>query len=138
MMRPIRTIVFLLVFLLITAFGCEKDEQGQQFTIGREASFRLHQLYTSTDGQYTLKINTINDSRCPEGVICVWAGEVTITGEVTDSGNKTPFEIHSVVTGSNQQPEGLTLKILDALPYPKQGTVTNPEDMIIVLLIDKR
>jgi hypothetical protein len=37
-----------------------------------------------------------------------------------------------------KQPEGFTLQIVDAKPYPKHGTESKPEDLVITLLIQKK
>jgi hypothetical protein len=123
--------------LLLISSGCEKNELEPTFTFGQASDFRLNQLYTSADGQYKLMIKEISDSRCPEGVVCVWAGEVTIKGEWSANKQTTPFEIHSVVDQGNIMPEGITIKISAAKPYPKYGTETKPEDLVITLLIQK-
>lgn len=136
-MKALLSFRYILVFLMLTAFGCEETILDQGFTIGREATFKVNQLYTSDDGQYTLKITEVSDSRCPEGVVCVWSGEVTIKGEFSENGNKSLFEIHSVMSQTNVQPDGFTVKIVDAKPYPKYGTESKPEDLIVTLLIQK-
>lgn len=136
-MKSLSAIRYILVLFLFAGTACEETVLDQGFTIGREASFQVNTKYTSTDGQYTLIINNISDSRCPEGIQCVWQGEVTVKGDWTENGNKSSFEIHSVVTNSNKQPDGYTIQIVDAKPYPKYGVESKPEDLIITLLIKK-
>ena len=36
----------------------------------------------SSEGFYLKLKNVLNDSRCPEGVTCIWAGEVSVVVEV--------------------------------------------------------
>lgn len=136
-MKPLRYIKYLLVFFAISLISCEDTVLDQGFTFGREASFQVNQLYTSADGFYTLKITEVGDSRCPEGVVCVWSGEVTVKGELTERGQKQTFEIHSVVSQQNVQPDGFTVEVVDVKPYPKYGVETKPEDVIVTLLINK-
>lgn len=136
-MKPLRYIKYLLVFFAISLISCEDTVLDQGFTLGREASFQVNQLYTSADGFYTLKITEVGDSRCAEGVVCVWSGEVTVKGELTERGQKQTFEIHSIVNQQNVQPEGFTVQIVDVKPYPKYGVETKPEDIIVTLLIKK-
>ena len=136
-MKPLRYFKYLLVFFAISMISCEDTVLEQGFTLGREASFQINQLYTSADGFYTLKITDVGDSRCAEGVVCVWSGEVTVKGELTERGQKQTFEIHSVVNQQNLQPEGFTVQIVDVKPYPKYGVETKPEDIIVTLLIKK-
>ena len=137
-MKTLSTIKYLFVFLLFAGMGCEETILEQGFTIGREANFQVNQLYTSASGQYTLKITEVSDSRCAEGVQCVWQGEVTVKGEWTENTNKSTFEIHSVVSTQTKQPDGYTIQIVDAKPYPKYGTESKPEDLIVTLLVQKK
>ncbi|HCY40684.1 MAG TPA: hypothetical protein DHV48_04910 [Prolixibacteraceae bacterium] len=133
------TIKYLMIFFLFAAMGCEETviTSDPVFTVGKVSTFRINQLYTSDNGKNTLIINEISDSRCPEGLACIWQGEVTVKGEWTDSNNKSTFEIHSVVNEQDKSPEGFTIKIADAQPYPKYGTDSKPEDLRVALLIQK-
>lgn len=137
-MKTLSVLKYLLVFFLLAGMGCEETILEQGFTVGREANFQANQLYTSANGQYTLKITEISDSRCPEGVKCVWQGEVTVKGEWTENTNKSSFEIHSVLSDQTKQPEGYTIKIVDAKPYPKYGTESKPEDLVVTLLVQNK
>lgn len=40
-------------------------------------------------------LRVVNDSRCPKGAQCVWAGEVTVEFEVTSASGKSRFELAS-------------------------------------------
>ena len=137
-MKTLSVLKYLLVFFLFAGMGCEETIIDQGFTIGRETNFQVNQLFTSANGQYTLKITEVSDSRCPEGVQCIWQGEVTLKGEWTENGNKSSFEIHSVMSDMTKQPTGYTIQIVDAKPYPKYGTESKPEDLVVTLLIQKK
>lgn len=136
-MKTLSAIKYLLVLFLFAGMGCEETTIDQGSTIGKEESFQINQLYTSANGQYTLKITEVSDSRCPEGVQCIWQGEVTVKGDWTENGNKSSFEIHSVMSNQTKQPTGYTVKIVDAKPYPKYGTESKPENLVVTLLIQK-
>lgn len=137
-MRTISGIKQLLVLILFTIMGCEKVSTSQVFTLGVESTFRINQLYISSDGQYTLLIKEISDSRCPEGLVCVWSGEVCLKGEWTGGGTKTPVELHTFMNDQEKEPDGFTIHIVDVKPYPKYGTESKPEDLVITLLIQKK
>ncbi|MFA5326454.1 MAG: hypothetical protein WC384_01555 [Prolixibacteraceae bacterium] len=136
-MKLLSIIKYFLVLFLFAGMGCEEVTIDKAFTLGNETTFRMNQVYYSADGQYSLKITDINDSRCPEGVVCFWAGEVTVKGEWTENDNKSAFELHSVLSELQKQPDGFTIQLIDAKPYPKYGAGSNPEDLVITLLITK-
>lgn len=136
-MNMLKTFATVLIFALIIGTSCEEITDEQTFTIGNESSFRLNRLYTSADGQLSIKLTEVGDSRCPEGVVCVWQGEVSLKGEFTENGKKSTFELHTVLTDRQSQPDGYTLKLVDARPYPKHGVDSKAENLTITLLIQK-
>jgi len=136
-MELFNVVKYLLILTLFIATGCDKLTTNQTFTIGKESTFRINQLYFSTDGQYTLLIKEITDSRCPEGVECVWSGEVFLKGEWTYNGTKHLIELHTVLKDKQIEPEGFSIQIVDAKPYPKNGVESKPEDLVITLLVQK-
>jgi len=128
----------LLIVLFFAGIGCEDAIFDPTFTIGKESAFRINQIYYSIDGQYTLKINKIGDSRCPEGAMCIWQGEITVTGEWTNKKNKTTIELHSVMKLIQKEPDGFTFQIIDSKPYPTLGKESKPEDSVVTLLIKRK
>lgn len=135
-MKHLSVLIFLFVFLLLGA-SCDDLILDRPMTFEAENTMLLNHHYTSEDGIYSLKINEIQDSRCPEGVVCVWEGEVVVKGEWSKNGVKTPIELHSVLSNQQIQPEGFTIQIVNALPYPKYNSNSKPEDLKLRLLIKK-
>jgi hypothetical protein len=137
-MKTIFTTGYVLAIILLSLMSCDKIVTNQTFTIGNESYFLINRLYYSSDGQYTIFIKEINDSRCPEGVYCIWSGEVSLKGEWTYNGIKQPFELHSVLKDQQIEPDGWSIQIVDAKPYPKYGIESKPEDLVITLKIQKK
>ena len=73
---------------------------------GKAVNFKVNDKFTFADGlEVTLK--EINDSRCPEGVQCIWAGEIAGLFEISGGGLTAQDEIRvgtinntSVVSGT--------------------------------------
>jgi hypothetical protein len=137
-MNPNSIIKWLLIVLLFAGMGCEETVFDPTFTIGKESVFRINQIYYSGDGQYSFLINKIGDSRCPEGALCIWQGEITVNGEWTEKKSKTNIELHSVMSALQKEPDGFTFQIIDAKPHPKLGTESKPEDSVVALLIKRK
>ena len=136
-MKRLNFLRILMVLLLFATAACEETVFESAFPIGKETSFISDKLYYSTDGKYNIIINEISDSRCPEGLICIWSGEVTIKGEWVAWGKNSSFEIHSVVSQQNKQPDGFTIQIIDAKPYRKFGVESDPQNLVVIVKIDK-
>lgn len=88
-------------------------------------------------------VRVVNDSRCPEGMQCVWAGEVTI--EVAVYENKKITEQTQFTLNAQSVDEVKAwfvkhlpkthekLKAVGVAPYPKSGVTIQPEDYKLVL-----
>ena len=80
-----------------------------------------------------LKLKSIvNDSRCPENVTCVWAGEVSVVVEVYI--DKKLVEEKTIVFNSKNNEENKNwfqkyycdkIKSISVSPYPKDGVVVD-------------
>jgi len=137
-MKLIAILKYSLVILLFSGMSCDKVAMDQTFTIGIASTFQLNQLYSTADGQYTLLIKEVSDSRCPDGLMCFWSGEVSLKGEWTNNSSKTLIELHTVLKDQQKEPDGFTIQIVDAKPYPKMGTKSKPEDLVITLLVQRK
>lgn len=80
---------------------------------------------------YHLRLKSVfDDSRCPEGVNCIWAGEVSIVVEVYR--DKKFVEEQKLTLNSKNQEGNLQwfskyfskkIQSVELLPYPKQGKI---------------
>jgi hypothetical protein len=78
----------------------------------------------------------VSDSRCPEGVTCVWAGEVSFVLSVYK--DKKFVEDVTLSSANREQNLELFSKYLrkkvtsvGVLPYPKQGVSVDPESYVL-------
>jgi hypothetical protein len=136
-MKPSVAFKFVVLFLFFAGSGCEEAVLTPTFTIGAASEFRPHLLYTSSDGLYTFRIKEIYDSRCPEGAQCVWSGEIFLKGEWVENRDTTRIELHSVMSDLQKLPVGFNLQIQGANPYPKLNGRSNPDDLLITILVTR-
>lgn len=93
---------------------------------------------------FCLRLKTVyDDSRCPEGVNCVWAGEVSVTIEVYN--NKKFIEEKSMVFNAKNREENLKwfekfyskkIKSLGVFPYPKDGVKMQPKKKFVKIIFE--
>jgi hypothetical protein len=74
------------------------------------------------------------DSRCPEGVNCVWAGRATVQIEVGDGEAPT---VALEVGGEPRVVRGLALAAEALDPYPRAEAATRSEDYRLRLRIER-
>ncbi len=91
---------------------------------------------------YYLRLQSVfDDSRCPEGVTCIWAGEVSATVEVYK--DKKLVEEKTVTFNSKNKEENFKwfatyfpkkIKSIGVAPYPKEGQIVKPKKQYIQIV----
>jgi len=77
----------------------------------------------------------VDDSRCPTGVECVWAGTVRVNTEIF-SGLGTSNQVIEINKSITTEAEEVTLT--EVTPYPKAGSTINSADYRITYSVKKR
>jgi hypothetical protein len=82
-----------------------------------------------------LRFLSIAESRCPEGVYCFWAGNVTV--QFLANGQDTVgFTLSGYLDNADVRIDTLgnkALRLISLFPYPKADEVLLPEDYFITL-----
>lgn len=95
-------------------------------------------------GYYLQLKNVWDDSRCPEGVNCVWAGEVSVSIKVYNE--KKFIEEKTLTINSKNSEENFKwlqnyyskkIKAISVLPYPKEGVVIKPKKYYLEIAFSK-
>ena len=93
---------------------------------------------------FHLKLKSVfNDSRCPEGTTCIWAGEVSVLVEVYDD-KKFIEEKTLTFNSKNREDNNLwfskyyskKIKSASVNPYPKKGVVVKDKKKYIKIAFE--
>jgi hypothetical protein len=91
-------------------------------------------------GGLTLKFLKVKeDSRCPTGVDCVWAGRATVVVHVTKNGKSFGnVELTRSATQSTRKSvAGYSLQLVDLSPHPAAGQTSAPSNYVGSFLISR-
>jgi hypothetical protein len=121
-----RTLWRVLPFFLLAA-ACEKME------IGEPIDCRIGKLYKADNG-LSFSIDSLNDSRCPRNALCFWTGDVDLYFNIHFNKVQTDTLI-SLLRNNPFVVGNFTWKILEVTPYPEAGSMINPEDYRIKMVI---
>ena len=143
----------LLFVLLIALVACQSSTIDKK---GNEIKFR-ETVQINDIPKATLTFFDVNDSRCPEGVQCIWAGNATVDlalegvgtdGKLVKSINlcvgdcRTVFGTNSVrqIDSIRQDFAGQKyMFILEGVtPTPKADSLRTKEDYSILLRVEKK
>src|ERR1043165_4522604 len=129
------TVLPLLIFLFLAsaqdAVTGNKVDLGKEFVIsnGQEVTIRgekLRIVFRSVTG----------DSRCPNGVTCVWAGNAAIKVEVSKK-NKS-FEgatLNTTLEPKEIVYKGFKIKLVSLNPHPTTGVQIDPKDYSATMIV---
>ena len=128
-----KTILLFCSFILLG--GCASAQKS---------SNEINQKLDSKSGKEIVLVKVIDDSRCPEGVQCIWAGEVTIEVAAYENGKLVEQIQFTIKPNNNEEakkwfikhsPENKgEVKEISVLPYPKEGVAVKLENYYIKLI----
>ncbi len=94
---------------------------------------------------YHVKLKRVyDDSRCPENVTCIWAGEVSIVIEVYK--DKKLVEEKTLLLNTNNSEENIkwltnylpknsnSIKSITVFPYPKEGQIIESKKQFVNII----
>jgi hypothetical protein len=140
----LKRVIFIMGMLNIIGLllaGCSTEANtpagpspGEQFTlpVGQSVSIKGENL--------TIKFEKVtNDSRCPTGVQCIWAGEAKCQMSVTSNGSVSTIVL--TVSGASEavgQPLVQNYKANFQLhPYPEAGKQIAEQDYKLIMTVSK-
>ncbi|WP_320815939.1 hypothetical protein [Flavobacterium sp.] len=124
-------------FIVVLLIGCASKKE--------EVLTDLPVQINKLSEEYSFKIKEIvSDSRCPEGVNCVWAGEVELILSIYKEGvfyKDEPLTINFINFNKNKwvlekYTSNKEIKSIEVLPEKKQGVEVNLEDYLLNINFD--
>ncbi len=111
--------------------------------VGRELKVKVGRTVTFRGETLRLRFAKVaSDSRCPEGVDCVWAGNAEVIIEASAGGARSRRTL-SLNTNAGQGRageatyRGYTVKLVGLTPYPKAGRKIRQGEYVAALLVTK-
>ena len=132
-------IVFLLVAILAS---CAQDPIiSRKVSLNEQFTIKAGQQVAIKGEKLSVQFSSVqNESRCPTGVQCVWAGNAAISIEVSKKRKKAEQAILN--TNTAIQPSELAykkyrIKLLGLNPYPRIDEKIDARDYEAVMIVTK-
>ncbi|TBN03325.1 hypothetical protein EYD45_09970 [Hyunsoonleella flava] len=75
-----------------------------------------------SDTKFTICLDSIQDSRCPTGLVCVWEGDAATYFSLDNGQNIKSITLHTnTIFQQDTLIDGLRIKLLDVSPYPDKN-----------------
>ena len=134
--------VFYLLFALLLALsiGCTSVGEKAKTPFSQEFSLRIGQSEQIGDAELEIKFEKVTeDSRCPKGATCIWAGQVSC--EVLIKDKKYSSYLTLTEPGLTNFPNQTIYKsyrlVYHVQPYPELSKKISAEEYRLVLIIEK-
>lgn len=145
------TLTFLSVLLLMGIFSCQTahspEESSQnkvplklqtdelnEVRIGEAFDLPFGKAVRIAGEELNLAfIDVLEDSRCPTGLTCVWAGN----GEIALELNGQQFMLNTLTDPKRLQLFGLQVELLELSPYPNYDIQTGKDEYVARLIVLK-
>ena len=133
-----RRSVFVAVLLL--AFTSIAAQPGKRVIV-LEQEFKLKMGESAEMPREGLKIefdSVAEDSRCPKGVTCIWAGNAKILLKVKkDGGKHTNVELNTNINPKTCRYLEYELRLKELKPYPEGDQTIKSSDYEVILTMHK-
>ncbi len=135
----VKKICILLLTPFFIFFSCEKEGDEDQF--GQTIILKIEDhAEISEDLKVTFK-DLLEDSRCPEGVECVWEGQAKVTLSIAEEDNPVS-DLELILRAGKAELAKDTLHeyiytLLEVRPYPKDGTIFEKEEYEIEIKVEE-
>jgi len=106
------------VFLLF--FGCSEKEEINTLKIGEVAEIKLGETIENSKLGLSLRVENINDSRCPVGAMCFWEGYASVEFQLTTKKGKYDFTLDThnpPIIRNDTVIGGIKYQLIDVMPY---------------------
>lgn len=126
-----------LILAFILTLICGTVLQAKEETL----NFKLQvnqQRFITKDKLKMRFISILEDSRCPEGTRCVWAGNAKVQLKIKKkNGVWEIFELNTNLEKREIKVDGYAIKILDLTPTPKANVKINRNGYVATFSITK-
>jgi hypothetical protein len=130
--------VSLFLFFSMTVWS-EPPNKVKRVSLDKEFTIRVGEQVVIQEAGLKISFSAVKeDSRCPTGVNCIWAGNGKIIVHVSKTGRKAAdIELNTGVEPKHQSYREYDIKLVGLNPYPKKDVKTNRGDYVATIVVSK-
>ena len=134
--------------LLITAFalmtciallGAGKSAPEEDMPLNHEFDLKIGRTAVVKAAGLSVTFQEVTeDSRCPQGVDCIWAGNATVRIKLSGSHTaSTSVDLKTELEPKSKQVDGYRITLVKLRPYPKNEHTIRKEDYVATFIVQK-
>ncbi len=126
-----RTWILLLAAILL--LGCKSSSGPLSAKLGQEFSMKVGQQITLEDGWDVLSVESVEDSRCPVGLMCFMAGSARVSCKLSE----VPFALSIYNQAVDTLLCGYHVELTSVEPWPTIQQTPAQEDYVIKFIVTR-
>jgi hypothetical protein len=128
--------VLSILFLLLTGW-MQQSCEIKDVAMNKEFKLKAGEVAEVSDAGIKVSLNgVLEDSRCPTGVQCVWAGNGKVSLKlIKGKGEPVSVELNTYAGPKSHKFEGYDVRLMALDPYPKDGAQTSKDAYVVTLMV---
>lgn len=122
-----------ILVLLLAVSSCQNITSSDEYQLGEEFELRFGEQASLDNEKLLISFEEVlEDSRCPEGVTCVWAGNAQVGLMVKDS----TVNLNTYLEPQEIDIAGYHIQLISLNPYPVYEQVIDKETYVARLVVN--
>lgn len=130
---------FLSVCILLMAFYSCSENQDDNNQLNLKVSLNLKECVDISEVGAKICLDSIvGDSRCPDGVVCVWEGDGIARFSIQKTGDVKYFELHTQTNFRRDTIiDGLKISLENLTPHPEVGSEIDQKNYTVLINVSE-
>ena len=131
---------FLPFLLILTSAFTQPVSRVKEAALDQEFELKLGQQVLIENERLKITfIGVAEDSRCPEGVQCVWAGNGKVLLRLSKTRKRASMmNLNTGVDPKHDDYRGYDVKLVSLNPYPKKGVKIKKREYVATLVVSRK
>lgn len=131
--------IFSVLFIFTTAWP-QPLGGGKEAVLDQEFEIRIGERVSIKKEGLTVSFTRVaEDSRCPEGVQCIWAGNGKILLRVSKARRRAAtMRLNTGMEPRQDDYRGYDVKLVSLNPYPKESVVIKRKEYVATLIVSRK
>jgi hypothetical protein len=129
-----------LLFIFTSALAQPAESVPKEAALGQEFEIRIgQQVSIKREGLQVSFTTVAEDSRCPEGVKCIWAGNGKIVLRLSKARKRASLiRLNTTLDPKQDDYRGYDVKLVSLSPYPKKDTPIKRKEYVATLVVSRK
>lgn len=113
-----------LFFMPLMTFSAEPPRRVRRASLGQEFKLKVGERVIIKEAGLNITFSAVaEDSRCPTGVNCIWAGNGRIVVKVSKGRKKADVQLNTGIEPKEGRFHDYAVKLVELNPYPHKDSI---------------